>query len=508
MSADLNAQALDLALAGAPPTGDAELDAAVARAAADIAAIRAGLALIAAQLPTGEDDRVFARRPSLRRVMALVAVVVVVVLGAVGGWVALGRGGGSGSAGSSSSLQFVLDRFDFVRPGVLSGFPPLGAFPEYSVPQLSDISASSANDAWIVGSVAWRWDGSRWRSVALPAVSGSWSLSSVVTLGPGDAWAVGLRSAPSDLIVATHPLVEHWDGTRWSVIPMPLPGAGAFTSVSADAPNDVWAVGWWVPKGTNRHRADAAIRPLIAHWDGHRWHVTHVPARRADAFSQVIALSRNDVWVAGPGIYQNGTPIVRRWDGTRWRSIRAPFGRRDGSFRLTATSPSDAWAVGGQLINCHVETLAAHWDGHTWMIARPPIQNTDSMLLDVHAISPSDVWALGRSGFVNVTHPKNCNGKCTEIRTTTPVAIYEHWNGHRWSLAPVSSQREGLATLTAAADGTVWAAGGCISQNIITRWNGHTWQPVPHPPDITWDPTTPQRDRNPPATSCLSKSPR
>ena len=51
MTPDLNAQALDLALAGAPPTGDTELDAAVARATADIAAIRAGLALIAAELP-------------------------------------------------------------------------------------------------------------------------------------------------------------------------------------------------------------------------------------------------------------------------------------------------------------------------------------------------------------------------------------------------------------------------------------------------------------------------
>ena len=235
----------------------------------------------------------------------------------------------------------------------------------------------------------------------------------------------------------------------------------------------------------------------------------HPPqAPGADSLSQVAALAPDDVWVAGPGIYRSGAPIVRRWDGTRWHRVPAPFGAQDSGFRITATSATDAWAVGGQRVGSHIETLAAHWDGRTWMIAPAPTQNTDSMLLDVHAISPTDVWALGQSGFVKVTHHSSrCNGKCTEIRSTIPVAIYEHWNGSRWSLAPVASEREGLATLAAAPGGSVWAAGGCYYQDIITRWTGHTWQPVRHPPDIVWSATVPKRDRHPPTTSCLSHSP-
>ena len=344
--------------------------------------------------------------------------------------------------------------------------------------------------------------------LSFPQSSGPSRLSSVVTLGPGDAWAAGSHSGPMEEILGTHPLVEHWDGTRWAVIRVPLPGHGGFNSISADAPNDVWAAGWWVPEGTSRHESEAAMRPLVAHWDGRSWHVIHLPAPRSEGLSQVVALAPDDVWVAGPGIYSNGTPTVRRWDGSHWRSIRAPFGPDDPSFRLAATSATDAWAVGGQRVGSHVETLAAHWDGHTWMIAPAPTQNTDSMLLDVHAVSPTDVWALGQSGFVKVTHHSpDCNGKCTEIQSTIPVAIYEHWNGSRWTLAPVASEREGLAFLTAAPDGTVWAAGGCYSQNVVTRWTGHTWRLVQHPPDITWDPNTPARDRHLPATACLSKSP-
>ena len=509
MTPDLNAQALDLALAGAPPTGDTELDAAVARATADIAAIRAGLALIAAELPMRGVGRPLVR-PSRRRRVARFGFVVAVIVAAVVGLVAVRDGAAPGSRSSSPSPHFTTDTFGY-RPGAIgsgAAFP----FRGYSLPELSDISASSARDVWIVGSVAWHWDGNRWRAVPLPTVSGVWSLSSVVAIRPDDAWAVGSYSGPMQEIVGTHPLIEHWNGARWSVIPLPFPGAAAFNAVSAEAPNDVWAVGWWVPKGTNRHESDAAMRPLVAHWDGQNWHITTLSAPKSDLLKDVVALSPSDVWVAGPGLYSTGTPIVRHWDGSRWASIRAPFGPHDPNFTLTATSATDAWAVGGQKVGSHIETIAAHWDGHTWMIAPAPTQNTDSVLVDVQAISPTDVWALGQSNFTKVTHnPPNCKTPCTEVQSSFPVAIYEHWNGQRWSLAPVSSERmmfEGSASIAAAPDGAVWAAGSCYWQNVVTHWNGHTWQPVPHPPDITWDPTTPQRDRNPPATSCLSKSPR
>jgi hypothetical protein len=189
-------------------------------------------------------------------------------------------------------------------------------------------------------------------------------------------------------------------------------------------------------------------------------------------------------------------------------SIRAPFGVADPNFRLTANSATDAWAVGGIRVGGHVKTIAAHWDGHTWRIAPTPTQNTDSALVDIQAVSPTDVWALGQSYYTKVTHnPPNCKTPCTEVQSTLPIAIYEHWNGHHWSLAPVSSARmmfEGTSTITTARDGSTWAAGGCYYQNIITHWNGHAWVPVRHPPDITWASNWPTRDRHLPKTSCLS----
>ena len=405
-----------------------------------------------------------------------------------------------------ASPRYATDSFDY-RPGAIgtaAGFPALG----YRVPDLSDVSASSARDAWVVGSVAWHWDGRRWQSVSLPALAPEWSLSSVAAVAADRAWAVGSSNGPMDELASTRPLVEQWDGERWQVVPVPMKAPGAFDAVSADAPDDVWAVGWWLPNGTSRRRADAATRPLIAHWDGHTWTITRLAGRRSDSLEQVVAVTSTDVWVAGPGLSMEGRPTVRHWDGAGWSAIRAPFGPHDPAFVLAATSPTDAWAVGGILVRGHVKPISAHWDGHTWMIASTPEQNSDSALVDVQAVSSTNVWALGQSYYTKVTHPASCT-PCTEVGSTFPIAIYEHWNGQRWSLAPTSSPRmmfEGSQSITVAPDGSAWAAGGCYWQDVVTHWNGHSWVPSRHPPDVTWPASWPTRDRHAPGPSCVGHS--
>src|SRR5205823_13678772 len=63
----------------------------------------------------------------------------------------------------------------------------------------------------------------------------------VAAISPNDVWAVGYYSN------GTITLVEHWDGTQWSIVPSPNPGdsdnyLGAVATVSS---NDVWAVGYF-----------------------------------------------------------------------------------------------------------------------------------------------------------------------------------------------------------------------------------------------------------------------
>src|SRR3954466_4464691 len=66
-------------------------------------------------------------------------------------------------------------------------------------------------------------------------------LQAVDAVGPSDVWAVGHYQDFGNVKT----LVEHWNGSVWSIVPSP--NGGEFTngllSVAALGPNDVWAVG-------------------------------------------------------------------------------------------------------------------------------------------------------------------------------------------------------------------------------------------------------------------------
>ena len=60
------------------------------------------------------------------------------------------------------------------------------------------------------------WDGKMWTIVSTPNRKGSTDsgLEAVASVAPSDAWTAGVYASPSGDAV---PLVEHWDGTHWTV---------------------------------------------------------------------------------------------------------------------------------------------------------------------------------------------------------------------------------------------------------------------------------------------------
>src|SRR2546430_10535908 len=89
-------------------------------------------------------------------------------------------------------------------------------------------------------------------------------LQGVATVSPTDIWAVGYYQSRSSMNDMT--LVEHWDGTQWSIVPSPAPGqASALYGVTAISTDNVWAVGEYF-NGTED-------QTLIEHWDGTQWSI-------------------------------------------------------------------------------------------------------------------------------------------------------------------------------------------------------------------------------------------
>jgi hypothetical protein len=164
------------------------------------------------------------------------------------------------------------------------------------------------------------------------------TLESVAARSVSDAWAVGgivRRDEYGEEIVSASPLIEHWDGRRWSVVASPKI-SGSLTDVAATSRRDAWAVGW-------EGRDPRSAAPLMLHWDGRRWSRVALPAAVRDT-SALAALSPRDVWVIGTsGAAYPDTGEISHWDGSRWtRAVT----RRTHRSRTSCHSRRDVWVVG------------------------------------------------------------------------------------------------------------------------------------------------------------------
>src|SRR5437868_2907408 len=100
-----------------------------------------------------------------------------------------------------------------------------------------------------------------WLVVASPNVGpGRNVLQGVAAVSSSDVWAVG--SSEADTNAPLHTLVEHWNGSAWSVVSSPNrgPDNNNLTGVAALSANDVWAVG-----------SDG--KTLVEHWNGSAWSI-------------------------------------------------------------------------------------------------------------------------------------------------------------------------------------------------------------------------------------------
>ena len=142
---------------------------------------------------------------------------------------------------------------------------------------LEGVDATSTCDAWAVGydksptarTLTAHWDGTSWSVVSSPDESlGDNYLYAVRELSPTDVWAVGEFDTGS----ALQTLVENWNGSTWALVSSPSPGASrnALYAVRGSSPTNVWAVGYSYTNGLSD-------RTLIEHWNGSTWTVTPSP---------------------------------------------------------------------------------------------------------------------------------------------------------------------------------------------------------------------------------------
>lgn len=176
-----------------------------------------------------------------------------------------------------------------------------------------DISASSANDVWMISSrygsvhIEHR-DGAAWRDVSSP--DPDFDPHNVIALSPTDTWIVGESHATAETL--------HWDGTQLTVAPCrPPQGISVLQDANATSATDIWAVGYTQYVG--------AQRALIMHWDGASWSVVQTPftSPHRTWLKGVTTIAPDDAWAVGYREVGKGPTfqIAAHWNGVAWKRV-------------------------------------------------------------------------------------------------------------------------------------------------------------------------------------------
>lgn len=317
------------------------------------------------------------------------------------------------------------------------------------------IAAISSTDVWVAGDADFgplvaHWDGTGWSRDALGT---SGFLTAVDALGPDDVWAVGSGG--------TSGLTYHWDGSSWTEMPAAAVDAEeiSLNDVHTVAADDVWAVGSYFDDELGRTGG------LIEHWDGSAW--TLVSRRPGAEFTAVDGRAADDVWAVG--VVDGGKAYAQHWDGVAWRNVSpVPSTRRATLFRsVAAIGSSDVWAVGrseppDNATSLAPRVLAARWDGGEWRpLAVPHVPNHPdrSSLNSIVANGPDDIWT---AGFLD-DRPVTMHWDGASWRIVPPGAplaeLSRSPDGQLWALGPTDRSFVMHLCSTPPASADLWASG-------------------------------------------------
>ena len=305
-----------------------------------------------------------------------------------------------------------------------------------------------------------------WTVVDTPSSTGSASLLDVSCASATHCFAVGAH----DVDDVQKLLIEHWNGTHWSVASGVLPSGGfgsQLKSVHCVNSTTCFAVG--------QYDTFLTTNTLIERWDGHGWSILpspNPPDTAVSGLSDVQCTSPTRCFAVGSYFVATDTltvekTLVEHWDGSKWKILSSPnkSSITDSSLSgVWCTNTSFCFAVGQYRTDVAVLTLIEQWNGKQWAIVSSPNPTDigDSELAGISCMSSVNCFAVGFAG-----------------RT-----LVEHWNGSKWSITttpnPAGANVASLSSISCPAPTRCYAAGNWFrslaQSRLVETWNGTAWR--------------------------------
>jgi hypothetical protein len=265
-----------------------------------------------------------------------------------------------------------------------------------------------------------------------------------------DVWGYSMR----DLFVLEGDGIQHYDGSTWSVMELPvLPsesGGPSLLDIWGSSANDVYAVG---------------TGGAVLHFDGTSWAATTVGEAGLECVwgiseSELYAVSNTNEpqpppcfdppCPEGGGIFSS----IFASDGTNWRELDVVGNKQvkglwgvSGDALFAVGSFTEYWEEGG-IGGTRDYRAILRYNGSSWS---PMIDETiEGMLNDVWGSSENDIFAVGSGGAIL------------------------HYNGSSW-VEMQSGTTEGLLAVWGVSAEDVVAVGG---GGVILRFDGVSWSPM------------------------------
>ena len=226
-----------------------------------------------------------------------------------------------GSYNNGNIYVVLAERWNGTKWSIEHAPNPTGA----SQSQLYGVSCTSASACTAVGSytnattgvtLAERWNGTKWSIEHTPNPTGGSNseLSDVSCTSASACIAVGYYSNGNLTTDVT--LAERWNGTRWSIEPTPNPTGATYSYLYG-----VWcaSASACTAVGSDSNGGTTNVT-LVEHWNGTRWSIEPTPSPTGGSNSELYGVScasARDCTAVGD--YANGTPqvtLAEHWNGT------------------------------------------------------------------------------------------------------------------------------------------------------------------------------------------------